>query len=281
MKSIAFDGDFRISSPYGWRTDPITGARAFHNGIDVATPMRTPIKARESGTVRISTKDSYGGLYIQVKMNDGRGYYQLHLDESCVKVGQSVSQGQLLGYSGNSGNSTGPHTHFGLQTDATVWGSCIDPTDFFTLQYEPARFSKGDVLVFTDIQNIRKGSGTNYEVIRQSTKGETFTVVDNPRVANGYTWYDTGNGWAADVNKFEKYIAPIPTPDPTIPPAPEPQPEVPTDSTTQDIPTNTPISQPAENAPTGSNTNQSENKTFFEILLKFFTDLLQRLIKSE
>lgn len=211
MKSLAFDGDYKVTSPYGWRTDPITGLRSFHDGIDVATPMRTPLKAREAGTVRTATVDDYGGKYIQVKMSDGRGYWQLHLDEMIVKKGATVKKGQLIGYSGNTGNSTGSHTHFGLQSNAEVWNSNIDPLTFFTLEVtESAQFKKGDKIIFTDVQNIRVGSGTSYEVNSQSVAGQTGFIYDNPRVADGYTWYDIHKddgktGWCADVDKFKLY----------------------------------------------------------------------------
>lgn len=288
MKSTAFNGDYPITSPYGWRSDPFTGVRAFHNGIDVRTPMRTPIYANESGTVRISTKDSFGGLYVQIRLSNGQGYYQLHLDESMVKVGQKVNKGQLIAYSGNSGNSTGPHTHFGLQSDATVWKSSIDPTAFFTLVVDTPRFKKGDTLIFTDIQNIRKGSSTKYEIIRQNVIGEIFTIVDNPRFADGYTWYDTGNGWCADVNKFKSYIPPIPvpqpepepqpTPEPEPTPEPQPTPEPPTPPTMNDNTPTPPITpSPQSDTPEGT----TEPKTFWKILVQFFTDLLQRILKSD
>jgi hypothetical protein len=74
-------------------------------------------------------------------------------------------------------------------------------------------FSSGDKIIFTDIQNIRKGSGTNYEVTGQSTKGMIATIEGSPREAGGYVWYDlVNNNWVADVGKFEKYTAPTPPP---------------------------------------------------------------------
>jgi len=264
MKSLAYNGDFELGSLYGWRTHPITGVRTFHDGVDIPMPENTPLFARESGTVRVATTDKYGGKYVQVKMDDGRGYFYLHLNRIDVVVGQRVSKGQQLGLSGSTGQSTGAHTHFTLQANAEVWNSSVDPIAFFSLSIAAARFKKGDVLVFTDIQNIRKGSSTTIttnetnKIIRQSIPGEIFTVVDLPRQADGYNWYDTGNGWAADVNKFEMYIAPIPTP------TPEPIPEPPVEPETLETPTepNEPSEpQPEPEQPTEPSTGGDSNPT--------------------
>ena len=280
MKSFAYNGDFELGSLYGWRIHPITGVRTFHDGVDIPMPENTPLFAREEGIVRVAKPDKYGGLHVQIKMDDGRGYFYLHLNRIDVSVGQRVSKGQQLGLSGNTGQSTGAHTHFTLQANAEVWNSSVDPIAFFSLSIAEPRFKKGDVLVFTDIQNIRKGSGTTFGVIRQSTPGEIFTIVDNPRQADGYNWYDTGNGWAADVNKFERYVAPIPTPipdpipeppvepetpetptEPNEPSEPEPQPEQPTEPST-DGNSNTPNDNNGETQEDTNSPSQSKGIWF-------------------
>lgn len=212
MKSVAWKGDHPITSYYGWRTDPITGARSFHDGVDVSMPVGTELYSPVSGKIRLAKSDSYGGKYIQVLASDGKGHWCLHLSEFKVKVGDLVQQGQLIGISGNTGQSTGPHTHFGLQSNAAVWDSHIDPLP--SLQAQPTeRFKRGDSIVFTDIQNIRKGSGTSYDITGQSVIGSTYEIEDGPRFADGYAWYDLkNNNWVADVGKFQAYIPPIQPP---------------------------------------------------------------------
>ena len=212
MKSLAWKGDHPITSYYGWRTNPISGVRSFHDGVDVSMPVGTELYSPVSGKIRLAKSDSYGGKYIQVLASDGKGHWCLHLSEFKVKVGDLVQQGQLIGISGNTGQSTGPHTHFGLQSNAAVWDSHIDPLP--SLQAQPTeRFKRGDSIVFTDIQNIRKGSGTSYDITGQSVIGSTYEIEDGPRFADGYAWYDLkNNNWVADVGKFQAYIPPIQPP---------------------------------------------------------------------
>ena len=217
MKSVAWKGDHPITSYYGWRTSPITGARSFHDGVDVSMPVGTELYSLVNGKVRIAKADANGGKYIQVVSSDGKGHWCLHLSEYKVKVGDIVNKGQLIGLSGNTGLSTGPHTHFGGQSNATVWTSHIDPLASLQVVSDPAKFIKGDKIVFIDIQNIRKGSGTIYEVISSSATGQTGVIWDEPRQSDGYWWYDIhldqgGSGWCADVGKFQAYIPPIQPP---------------------------------------------------------------------
>jgi primase-polymerase (primpol)-like protein len=82
-----------------------------------------------------------------------------------------------------------------------------------------ATFKVGDKVVFTGVQNIRKGSGTNYQITGETKVGDVYEIEDGPRFANGYTWYDLkGADWVADVGKFKIYEKP------EIPPVSPPQP---------------------------------------------------------
>ncbi len=113
---------YRITSPFGRRTSPTTGASTNHNGIDIATPMRTPILAPADGTIGYVVTNDAGGLQvaIDIKEHDLRVGFA-HLDEVTVRNGQIVRQGDIIAYTGNSGRSTGPHLHltvkdsFGMQ----------------------------------------------------------------------------------------------------------------------------------------------------------------------
>lgn len=118
---------FSISSPFGYREDPFTGEIEYHNGTDIAAPNGTQILAAAAGTVTIANGiDSWGGSYgYHIKIDHGNGLETLyaHCSAICVRVGQQVQQGEVIGYVGSTGNSTGNHLHFetwanGVRTDA-------------------------------------------------------------------------------------------------------------------------------------------------------------------
>ncbi len=102
-----------ISSAFGWRVHPLTGDQRFHSGTDLAAPVGTPVLAAYAGQVAIA--DVLGGYGITVALDHQKGTQQTlyaHLSELFVKPGEQVKQGDVIGLSGNTGNSTGPHLHF-------------------------------------------------------------------------------------------------------------------------------------------------------------------------
>lgn len=105
-----------ITSPQGYRTDPITGETSYHSGTDIAVPEGTPILAAADGTVTIANAlDSWGGSYgYYVKLDHGGGLTTLyaHCSSICVTAGQQVKAGQVIAYVGHTGRATGPHLHF-------------------------------------------------------------------------------------------------------------------------------------------------------------------------
>ena len=118
---------FTITSRFGYREDPFTGEISYHSGTDIGAPGGTPILASADGTVTIANAiDSWGGGYgyhIKVKHNDTYETLYAHCSSICVTVGQEVKQGEVIGYVGTTGNSTGNHLHFevwqnGARTDA-------------------------------------------------------------------------------------------------------------------------------------------------------------------
>ena len=120
---------YTITSWFGYREDPFTGEIAYHSGTDIAAPEGTPILAAADGTVTIANAiDSWGGGYgyhIKVNHNDTFDTLYAHCSSICVTVGQEVKQGEVIGYVGTTGNSTGNHLHFevwqnGERTDASV-----------------------------------------------------------------------------------------------------------------------------------------------------------------
>lgn len=109
-----------ITSPQGYRTDPITGETSYHSGTDIAVPEGTPILAAADGTVTVANAlDSWGGSYgYYVKLDHGGGLTTLyaHCSSICVTAGQQVKAGEVIAYVGQTGRATGPHLHFEINT---------------------------------------------------------------------------------------------------------------------------------------------------------------------
>jgi murein DD-endopeptidase MepM/ murein hydrolase activator NlpD len=112
-----------VTSDFGWRIHPILGIELFHTGIDIGAPYGTPIKAAAGG--RVTMAAWYGGYGNCTIIDHGDGLSTLYAHQSSFKVstGQSVAQGQLIGYVGSTGLSTGPHLHF----ETRVNGEPVDP----------------------------------------------------------------------------------------------------------------------------------------------------------
>ncbi len=119
-----------ISSPFGWRIDPLTGRPEFHEGIDFAAPMGTPIHAVAAGVVTwAAPMEGYGNM---VEINDGEGYSTLyaHSEKLLVHVGETVKRGEVIALVGSTGWSTGPHVHFQVMRN----GHPINPKAFIGLR---------------------------------------------------------------------------------------------------------------------------------------------------
>lgn len=115
-----------ITSPFGYRTDPITGQQAFHSGIDFGASCGTPIHAAGTGVVlSAAPDDGYGNATV---INHGGGLATLYGHQSAfaVSAGQSVTQGQVIGYVGSTGKSTGCHLHF----EVRVNGNPVNPLGY-------------------------------------------------------------------------------------------------------------------------------------------------------
>jgi hypothetical protein len=108
---------FPLTSPFGNRIHPISGKLRFHEGIDFGTPEGTPIQASKKGVVVFAGWD--GGYGRTVIINHAGNYETLyaHLEQVLVNEGDSVTQGETIGLSGNTGYSTGPHLHFEIRAD--------------------------------------------------------------------------------------------------------------------------------------------------------------------
>ena len=105
----------RLSSGFGYRPDPFTGHRRFHNGIDLANASGTRIAATMSGRVAdVGDRPTGYGKYVIIKHSNGYQSLYGHMSKITVRVGQYVSQNEKIGEMGNTGRSTGPHLHFSI-----------------------------------------------------------------------------------------------------------------------------------------------------------------------
>ncbi len=129
----------RIGSGFGMRIDPVYGTPKFHKGIDFTAPIGTPIYATGDGVVEVAgeTGDGYG---IHVVINHGYGYETLygHMLKVKVKKGESVKRGEVIGWVGSTGKSTGPHCHY----EVHINGQEVDPVYFFYNDLTPEQFDR-------------------------------------------------------------------------------------------------------------------------------------------
>lgn len=116
-----------VSSPFtSERLHPELGYVRPHNGVDLAAYEGTPIYASRGGTVTTATYGSEAGYYVVINHGDGYSSIYMHMTSYVVSYGENVSQGELIGYVGSTGLSTGPHLHFGIMYN----GSYVNPANY-------------------------------------------------------------------------------------------------------------------------------------------------------
>lgn len=138
----------RIASGFGYRIDPIYKTVKYHAGLDFTAPQGTPIYATADGVVKIAGF-SDGGYGNHVVINHGYGYETLygHMYKVKARAGQRVRRGDLIGYVGSTGKSTGPHCHYEVHKN----GQKLDPVYFFYNDLSPQQFD----------QLLKKASASN------------------------------------------------------------------------------------------------------------------------
>ena len=104
----------RFSSAFGWRIHPVHKDYRFHYGVDLGAPKNTPIIATRGGKVTLATYSKSAGYYVKIDHGDGFSSVYMHMTRYVVKKGDKVEQGELIGYVGSTGTSTGNHLHFGI-----------------------------------------------------------------------------------------------------------------------------------------------------------------------
>jgi murein DD-endopeptidase MepM/ murein hydrolase activator NlpD len=118
--------DATLTSNFGMRNHPVLGGRRNHKGVDLAQPTGTPVYATADGVVSKAAPFSSYGNYIQIEHGGGLETRYAHLSGFAVATGDQVRKGQLIGYVGSTGRSTGPHLHY----EVRVAGDAVDPTPY-------------------------------------------------------------------------------------------------------------------------------------------------------
>ena len=113
-----------ITSPFGNRVSPTTGASTYHQGVDLDTGTGDPVYASRAGVVSVAGFGSAAGNYVQINHQDGFSSIYMHLSSYCVSSGQIVSAGQVIGYTGATGVATGDHLHFGISYNGVYVNPC-------------------------------------------------------------------------------------------------------------------------------------------------------------
>ena len=117
-----------ITSPFGERTDPVTSETATHFGIDIDAASNTEIRASAGGKVLKAEANSYYGNFVMIAHNEEFSTLYGHLNEILVKPGDEISASDIIGLSGDSGRTTGPHLHFEIRKNNIP----VNPLDYLS-----------------------------------------------------------------------------------------------------------------------------------------------------
>lgn len=161
-----------------------------HNGVDFGIPNGTPVLAAAKGTVdKVSFEDGGYGNYVKLKHLDGSTTfytYYAHLMQASVAAAQNVEAGAVIGYSNNTGASTGPHLHFGLRSSSQTgaYKGYMDPLPYLTGQAVASVGMPGAVAL-PDMKfevtaaelNVRSGPGINFSIVDKLKKGKSVTAT--------------------------------------------------------------------------------------------------------
>jgi murein DD-endopeptidase MepM/ murein hydrolase activator NlpD len=128
-----------LISGFGYRNHPVSGASKFHEGLDFACPIGTPIYASGNGVIEIAESGESGyGICLNINHQNGYATKYAHLSKMVAHPGQAVKRGQLIAYSGNTGLSTGPHLHYEVSLKSVK----TDPIDFIYMDLPPQEYAR-------------------------------------------------------------------------------------------------------------------------------------------
>lgn len=118
-----------VTSTYGNRMHPIFGTERFHSGIDIGAASGASVLAADGGTVTVATYSSSYGNYVMIYHSNGTYTLYAHMSSLAVSAGDTVTQGQTIGYVGATGWATGPHLHFEIRNAS---GGTENPLNYFS-----------------------------------------------------------------------------------------------------------------------------------------------------
>lgn len=184
--------DWRISSGFGNRSSPGGIGSTNHKGIDIAAPIGTGVIAPVSGTVIYAGQASGYGNYIKLRGDDGNIYEFGHLNSIGVSKGSTVNAGYGIGTVGNTGNSTGPHLHFGVK-DAL--GKAINPSGLL---------GKGKSLLKKGGDLLGISTGDAVEMAANAVIPGSGVVLDALGVTSDCNWLCQLKNWIAESGFFQR-----------------------------------------------------------------------------
>lgn len=172
---------------------------AGHNGVDWAVPSGTAVLAAESGIISEAAFDAGGyGNYVEIDHLNGLRTIYAHLQTTEARVGQLIDAGMIVGRSGNTGNSTGPHLHFTVKVkgqEANGYKGAVDPMPYLSAP-EPKPLPKGSARVTAEVLNIRLIPGGRD--VGDLLAGDILGLAGEPVEQGGITWQPVVLWVAAD-----------------------------------------------------------------------------------
>lgn len=205
------DGKYKVTSEYGNRKDPFSGKTANHGGTDIALPTGTKLSSNVQGTVVYSgwgkSGTGYGNYGNVVAIKDFKGNVHLyaHLEGVNVKNGQKVSAGDLIGTSGSSGKSTGPHLHYEVRKNGDL-NSKMDPSPYLKggfsgtniSSYRGTNTSTGSATTRFSGSTVRNGSRGSDVKVLQKALGISSDGIFGPKTESAVRSFQRKNGLTVD-----------------------------------------------------------------------------------
>ena len=152
----------RVTSEFGYRSDPFTGQTKGHTGIDIAVPTGTPVRAALPGVVTKATYNAGGyGYYVMIDHGNGMVTLYAHNSKLLVSVGDTVEAGDTVSLSGSTGRSTGPHLHF----EVRVNGQRVNPRSYLIHAPTCPQIKGGDLMKEKEITVLKVEPGKSPETV--------------------------------------------------------------------------------------------------------------------
>lgn len=161
-----------VTCPYGWRIHPIKKDRRFHHGVDLRAALATEIYAVADGKVIFAGENGGYGLAVRIAHGNNVVSFYAHCSAFKVKAGDTVTAGQVIALSGNTGMSTGPHLHFGIYVN----GESVEPLKFLE---NKAKAKEGLGVELEKVVIRKEGKIYNGYLINGVTYGEVRSLFES------------------------------------------------------------------------------------------------------